>query len=440
MATILPTGETQFLDANGDPLAGGTVTFYIPGTTTPKDTWQNSGQSILNSNPVTLDAGGRAIIYGSGAYRQVVKDSLGNLIWDTETSEPNAGSVSFGGTSAGTANAQTLSAGQFSFGDGQIISFIAGLSNTGAMTISIGGSSPIPILKNGASGPVSLVAGDIVAGNSYFIQYSLSLASFSLLLSVAPAIPSGAFLKGYLYGLTLANDTGGDPANNIIFSAGSSGSDGTTAVLMTSAAPLTKKLNAAWVSGSGNGMLDTGSVADGTYHCFQIQRSDTGNVDFLASLSPTTPTMPTNYDRKRRIGSIIRVSGTILPFVQIGNVFRLTTAVVNRASVSPLSDSLLAVTAPLGVVTSPIMSLIITTGLNTATTTSIASGSAAAANIDVFSYNGAVQFLSNVIIERDLVFTDTSSQIRAKVAIISGTLAGHTISTLGWVDGRGITA
>jgi hypothetical protein len=150
--------------------------------------------------------------------------------------------------------------------------------------------------------------------------------------------------------------------------------------------------------------------------------------------------MPTNYDRKRRIGSIIRVSGTILPFVQIGNVFRLTTAVVNRASVSPLSDSLLAVTAPLGVVTSPIMSLIITTGLNTATTTSIASGSAAAANIDVFSYNGAVQFLSNVIIERDLVFTDTSSQIRAKVAIISGTLAGHTISTLGWVDGRGITA
>jgi hypothetical protein len=39
-ATLLPNGKQQFLSSNGAPLAGGTIQFYIPGTTTPKDTWQ----------------------------------------------------------------------------------------------------------------------------------------------------------------------------------------------------------------------------------------------------------------------------------------------------------------------------------------------------------------------------------------------------------------
>lgn len=82
MATLLPTGKQQFLDANGNPLAGGSVYFYVPGTTTPKDTWQDSAQTILNTNPVILDARGQAVIYGTGSYRQIVKDSTGNLIWD----------------------------------------------------------------------------------------------------------------------------------------------------------------------------------------------------------------------------------------------------------------------------------------------------------------------------------------------------------------------
>jgi hypothetical protein len=435
MATILPTGETQFLDGNGDPLTAGTVTFYIPGTTTPKDTWQNSGQSILNSNPVTLDAAGRAIIYGSGAYRQVVKDQFGNLIWDTETSEPNAGSVSFGGTSAGTVNAQTLSAAQFSFIDGQIISFVAGLSNTGAATMSVGGSSPIPILKNGVGGPVSLAAGDIVAGNSYFIQYSASLAAFNLLLSVAPALPSGSFLKGYLYGLTMANDTGGDPVNNIIFDAGSSGSDGTSAVLMTSAIPLTKKLNAAWVAGTGNGMLDTGSVADGTYHCYQIQRSDTGNVDFLASLSPTTPAMPTNYDRKRRIGSIIRSSGSILAFFQRGDDFVLATAVADSTT-STLSGSAVthAVTVPSGIVVRAkvMASLVLGSTACYALVTSLSSVDAPASQINA-TVGGNVSGQTDV--DEIDVYTNASSQIRYRGT--AATVSSFNITTRGWTDTRG---
>lgn len=84
-ASLLPNGKQQFLDGAGVPLASGLVHFYIPTTTTPKDTWQDPDEMILNTNPVILDASGEALIYGDGQYRQVVVDSLGNTIWDQLT-------------------------------------------------------------------------------------------------------------------------------------------------------------------------------------------------------------------------------------------------------------------------------------------------------------------------------------------------------------------
>ncbi len=86
-ATLLPNGEQQFIDGNGVPYAGGQVYFYIPNTSTLKNTWQNVGQTILNTNPVILDGAGRAIIYGSGQYRQVLQDSSGNTVWDQLTQD-----------------------------------------------------------------------------------------------------------------------------------------------------------------------------------------------------------------------------------------------------------------------------------------------------------------------------------------------------------------
>lgn len=85
----LPLGKSQFLDANGRPLAGGKIYHYIPATTTPKDTWQDGAGTILNTNPVTLDAAGEAVILGTGSYRQILTDSLGNLQWDQVATAPN---------------------------------------------------------------------------------------------------------------------------------------------------------------------------------------------------------------------------------------------------------------------------------------------------------------------------------------------------------------
>ena len=88
MAYPLPNGKTQFLSATGAPYAGGSVYHYIPATGTLKDTYQDSAATILNTNPVILDASGEAVILGVGSYRQVLFDSIGNQIWDQVTLVP----------------------------------------------------------------------------------------------------------------------------------------------------------------------------------------------------------------------------------------------------------------------------------------------------------------------------------------------------------------
>lgn len=86
MTGLLPNGQQQFCDSNGQPLAGGFVYHYTVGTTTPKTTYQNQALSVPNSNPIILNAAGRATIWGSGSFRQVVYDLNNNLIWDQVTS------------------------------------------------------------------------------------------------------------------------------------------------------------------------------------------------------------------------------------------------------------------------------------------------------------------------------------------------------------------
>lgn len=90
MASILPTAKTQFLDANGRPLAGGKVFFYFVATETKKDTFQDPDLAIPNTNPVVLDSYGEASIWGTGSYRQVLTDKDGVQIWDQVTQEVGA--------------------------------------------------------------------------------------------------------------------------------------------------------------------------------------------------------------------------------------------------------------------------------------------------------------------------------------------------------------
>lgn len=92
-ATLLPNAKQQFFTPQGIPAAAGTVDMYVPSTTTRKTTWKSSSETVgnQNTNPVLLDAGGFAQIYGDGQYRQVVKDADGNTIWDAVTASTGGG-------------------------------------------------------------------------------------------------------------------------------------------------------------------------------------------------------------------------------------------------------------------------------------------------------------------------------------------------------------
>jgi hypothetical protein len=75
----------QFLDDNGDPLAGGLVNSYLSGTATRQPTYSAPTISVpnQNANPLVLDAAGRGVIYvdNSVSYKIVVTNSAGAGGW-----------------------------------------------------------------------------------------------------------------------------------------------------------------------------------------------------------------------------------------------------------------------------------------------------------------------------------------------------------------------
>lgn len=71
-----PAPIATFLDGVGNPLAGGLIYTYAAGTNTPQATYTDSTGTVSNTNPVVLDAAGRAEIWFLGAaYKIVVADS-----------------------------------------------------------------------------------------------------------------------------------------------------------------------------------------------------------------------------------------------------------------------------------------------------------------------------------------------------------------------------
>jgi hypothetical protein len=75
-APIMPFVFPRQWTLDGLPLSGGKLYFYESGTTTPKVTYQEPTKSIINTNPVILDASGFAPIYlDTGYYTVILKDA-----------------------------------------------------------------------------------------------------------------------------------------------------------------------------------------------------------------------------------------------------------------------------------------------------------------------------------------------------------------------------
>lgn len=135
-------------------------------------------------------------------------------------------------------------------------------------------------------------------------------------------LPVTSFLRSYLAGLMLS--TAGASATFGI--AAGMAADSTNVDMMVLASAFTKT-TAAWALGSGNGALDTGTIAANTwYHVYLIKRSDTGVVGVAISLSAVAPTtggnIPAAFGLYRRIGSMrTNASSQWTKFVQVGDCF-----------------------------------------------------------------------------------------------------------------------
>lgn len=79
----------------------------------------------------------------------------------------------WGGTSAGAANVQTLTPTPSitAYTTGMRISFIAGFSNTSALTLNISGLGAKNVYKDGPSGPIALAGGEVVVNEIYTVTY-----------------------------------------------------------------------------------------------------------------------------------------------------------------------------------------------------------------------------------------------------------------------------
>lgn len=92
MAAPIPYVLQQYFDNNGKPLSGGTLETYAAGTNTPLATYQDKLASIPNTNPVQLDAAGRANVWlAPSPYKFVLKNKSGVTIWTIDNVAPNDG-------------------------------------------------------------------------------------------------------------------------------------------------------------------------------------------------------------------------------------------------------------------------------------------------------------------------------------------------------------
>lgn len=97
-SVIASLPKFQF-SANGAPMVGGTLTVYVAGSITPTNTWQDSAQTVLNTNPITLDARGECVLWLDSAivYKFVLKNAQGVIQWTQDNISGSQGSVSLSG-------------------------------------------------------------------------------------------------------------------------------------------------------------------------------------------------------------------------------------------------------------------------------------------------------------------------------------------------------
>ncbi len=248
-----------------------------------------------------------------------------------------------------------------------------------------------------------------------------------------------ANFPNFLSGLILSTAGG---SSTMSISAGAA-NDSTNTILMILSSAISKT-TASWAVGTGNGGLDTGSIANSTwYHFFEIYRPDTGVVDILFSVSASSPTLPANYTLFRRIGSG-RTDGSAhwLAFTQTGDTFIWATANadVTAGSTTSANRSTQPLTVATGVIVTALFRAVISVSAGSTrgvlftslqeTDQTVAAGPAFS---DLFvDATGSTTGSAAGDFAR---LTNTSAQIGVRSN--TATNLNFSIGTYGWIDTRG---
>lgn len=150
------------------------------------------------------------------------------------------------------------------------------------------------------------------------------------------------------YGLNISRDSG-DTDHDLKITAGAVKSDDyADDIILTD--DIVKRMDAGFTAGTGNGAGESGFSlpSEGDYAIWLIKNSETGNVDVLASTSYSSPTMPSGYDVKRRIGYwVTDSSNNNVAGQHSGNVFIMDMGFADVTDTSMTDDT--AETATLSV-------------------------------------------------------------------------------------------
>lgn len=154
MANVAPPGLNQFLNANGTPVALGTLSTFDAGMSTPRITWSDSAETTPNANPIVLDSAGRAAIYYRGNYKLVLKDFGGATLWTFDNFNVPDLSTANGAIQWQIAGSNVGTAGQFTTVN--FASNLAAATPSGSvLVVTIGGSGTVTfggLVVNGAAG------------------------------------------------------------------------------------------------------------------------------------------------------------------------------------------------------------------------------------------------------------------------------------------------
>lgn len=255
--------------------------------------------------------------------------------------------------------------------------------------------------------------------------------------------PRQTWPLGFLSGLTLSR------ASSTTFGiavGACANEDGGTQWDMTLSSAFTKSLNS-WAVGTGNGGIDTGSVANNTwYHVHLIRKDSDGSIDVLYSTSATSPTMPSGYTARRRLGSFLtNGSAQIVNFSQVGDEFLWDVAIVDVDATNPGTS---AVTRTLTVPTNVKVIALLSVGGFVGTTTftlnitSLDTSDQATQAADTGSLTGFATNTTRSASSNGWNFstfnvrTNTSGQVRSRISA-SGASDRLGIITRGWIDLRG---